>query len=67
MLFLGPWFIGEVLEGHVGVVFAWGTFVYNSYLPGSLTYGYAFVQVCLYCFYKFNLFQILCVIYFFNY
>ncbi|KAK3863323.1 hypothetical protein Pcinc_030893 [Petrolisthes cinctipes] len=42
---IGPWFIGEVLEGHVGVVFAWGTFVNSSYLPGSLTYGYGFFQM----------------------
>ncbi|MCL4116407.1 UNVERIFIED_CONTAM: hypothetical protein GTU68_024498, partial [Idotea baltica] len=42
---IGPWFIGEVLENHIGVVFAWGTFVYSSYLPGSLTYAYGFLQV----------------------
>lgn len=43
----GPWFVGEVMEGHIGVVFAWGTFVYSSYLPGSLTYAYGFLQVVL--------------------
>ncbi|XP_045625746.1 transmembrane protein 62 [Procambarus clarkii] len=42
---LGPWFVGEVIEDHIGVVFAWGTFVNRSYLPGSLTYAYGFFQL----------------------
>ena len=29
--FTGPWFLGELLEGHTGVVFVWGMFVYGSY------------------------------------
>lgn len=41
----GPWFIGEVLEDHYGVVFAWGTFVHGKVLPGSFTYFYGFFQV----------------------
>lgn len=45
----GPWFVGEVIENHIGVVFAWGTFVNRSYLPGSLTYAYGFFQVRHYC------------------
>lgn len=42
---VGPWFVGEVIEDHVGVVFAWGIFVNRSYLPGSLTYAYGFFQM----------------------
>ena len=38
--FTGPWFLGELLEGHTGVVFVWGMFVYGSYLPLCLTYVY---------------------------
>ncbi|XP_064082624.1 transmembrane protein 62-like isoform X1 [Macrobrachium nipponense] len=47
---LGPWFVGEVIEDHIGVVFAWGTFVNRSYLPGSLTYAYGFMQLLLFQF-----------------
>ncbi|KAG7203784.1 hypothetical protein KM043_013805 [Ampulex compressa] len=32
-LTIGPWTVGEVIENHTGVIFAWGTFVGNSYLP----------------------------------
>ncbi|KAL7637800.1 UNVERIFIED_CONTAM: hypothetical protein RMT77_011412 [Armadillidium vulgare] len=45
---VGPWFIGKVLDNHIGVVFAWGTFVYSSYLPGSLTYAYGFLQIIMF-------------------
>ncbi|XP_043478345.1 transmembrane protein 62-like [Leptopilina heterotoma] len=44
-LAIGPWIIGEVIEDNVGVVFAWGTFVGNKYLPGSFTYAYGFFQL----------------------
>ena len=43
--FTGPWFLGEFLEGHTGVVFLWGMFVYGSYLPLCLTYVYGVLQV----------------------
>ena len=43
--FTGPWFLGELLEGHTGVVFVWGMFVYGSYLPLCLTYVYGALQV----------------------
>ncbi|XP_042216646.1 transmembrane protein 62-like isoform X2 [Homarus americanus] len=45
---VGPWFVGEVIEGHIGVVFAWGTIVNRSYLPGSLTYAYGFFQMLVF-------------------
>ncbi|XP_029050433.2 transmembrane protein 62-like [Osmia bicornis bicornis] len=44
-LTVGPWAIGEVIENHTGVIFAWGTFVKNSYLPGGFTYAYGFFQL----------------------
>ncbi|XP_011883013.1 PREDICTED: transmembrane protein 62-like [Vollenhovia emeryi] len=42
---IGPWTIGEIIEGHIGVIFVWGTFVGNMYLPGGLTYAYGFSQL----------------------
>ncbi|XP_028828267.1 transmembrane protein 62 isoform X2 [Denticeps clupeoides] len=35
---LGPWFVGEVVDGHSGVCFAFGVFVDGHFLEGSLTY-----------------------------
>ncbi|CAG7687484.1 unnamed protein product [Allacma fusca] len=45
---VGPWFIGEVIEGHYGAVFAWGTLVQGKMLPGSFTYFYGFIQLLLF-------------------
>jgi hypothetical protein len=44
-LSFGPWSIGYLVEDHLGVIFAWGIFVNGSYLPGSFTYAYGFIQV----------------------
>ncbi|XP_076179438.1 transmembrane protein 62 isoform X1 [Ptiloglossa arizonensis] len=44
-LIIGPWAIGEVIDNHMGIIFAWGTFVGNSYLPGAFTYAYGFFQL----------------------
>ncbi|XP_076377043.1 transmembrane protein 62 isoform X2 [Megalopta genalis] len=44
-LTVGPWAIGEVVDNHTGIIFAWGTFVGNSYLPGAFTYAYGFFQL----------------------
>ena len=41
----GPWLVGEIMEGHTGVIFAWGMFVHGSYLPVPLTYLYGVLQV----------------------
>ncbi|XP_052009676.1 transmembrane protein 62-like isoform X2 [Xyrauchen texanus] len=35
---LGPWFIGEVIDGHNGACFAFGVFVDGHFLEGSLSY-----------------------------
>lgn len=47
MLYLpvGPWLVGELLDNQYGIVFAWGTFIYSSFLPGSLTFAYGFALV----------------------
>ncbi|MEQ2183985.1 hypothetical protein GOODEAATRI_003477 [Goodea atripinnis] len=34
----GPWFIGELIDGHRGVCFAFGVFIDGHFLEGSLTY-----------------------------
>ncbi|KAF2362484.1 Calcineurin-like phosphoesterase domain ApaH type [Trinorchestia longiramus] len=50
MLYLpvGPWMVGELLDNEYGVVFSWGTFVYHSFLPGSLTFAYGFALFLFY-------------------
>ncbi|KYN32576.1 Transmembrane protein 62 [Trachymyrmex septentrionalis] len=42
---VGPWTMGEIIEDHTGVIFVWGTFIGNMYLPGGLTYAYGFLQL----------------------
>lgn len=44
-LTFGPWSIGYLVEDHLGAIFAWGIFVNGSFLPGSFTYLYGFLQV----------------------
>lgn len=41
----GPWFIGELIDGHSGVCFAFGVFIDGHFLEGSLTYVVGVVQV----------------------
>ncbi|XP_055598866.1 transmembrane protein 62-like [Uranotaenia lowii] len=41
----GPWSFGEVIDGHIGIVFVWGIFVNGAFLPGTLTYFYGFFQL----------------------
>lgn len=41
----GPWFVGDFLSDHVGVLFVWGTFVKGAFIPGGLTYFYGIFQV----------------------
>lgn len=50
MLYLpvGPWMVGELLDKEYGVIFAWGTFVHSSFLPGSLTFAYGFFLFIFY-------------------
>ncbi|KAI5616782.1 transmembrane protein 62 [Silurus asotus] len=42
---LGPWFIGEVVDGHHGACFAFGVFVDGHFLQGSLTYVVGILQL----------------------
>ncbi|XP_067009565.1 transmembrane protein 62 isoform X2 [Anabrus simplex] len=44
-LTVGPWSIGEVIEGYTGIIFAWGIIINGAYLPGSFTYAYGFLQM----------------------
>lgn len=46
-ILLGPWMVGEVIDGHTGWVFMWGIFVKGVFLPGTLSYLYGFVQLML--------------------
>uniref|UniRef100_A0A8C9ZH52 Transmembrane protein 62 n=1 Tax=Sander lucioperca TaxID=283035 RepID=A0A8C9ZH52_SANLU len=41
----GPWFIGEMIDGHSGACFAFGVFVDGHFLEGSLTYVIGVVQL----------------------
>ncbi|XP_071771777.1 transmembrane protein 62 isoform X2 [Centroberyx gerrardi] len=42
---LGPWFIGELIDGHSGACFAFGVFIDGHFLEGSLTYVVGVVQL----------------------
>ncbi|XP_061896935.1 transmembrane protein 62-like [Entelurus aequoreus] len=42
---LGPWFIGELIDGHSGACFAFGMFIDGHFLEGSLTYVVGVVQL----------------------
>uniref|UniRef100_A0A8B9FJW8 Transmembrane protein 62 n=1 Tax=Amazona collaria TaxID=241587 RepID=A0A8B9FJW8_9PSIT len=41
----GPWFVGELIDGHVGACFSFGVFVGGSFLQGSLTFVAGILQV----------------------
>ncbi|KAG7305922.1 hypothetical protein JYU34_008475 [Plutella xylostella] len=41
----GPWSIGELIDGHIGVIFAWGILIKGSFLPEPFTYIYGGVQL----------------------
>ncbi|XP_020780230.1 transmembrane protein 62 [Boleophthalmus pectinirostris] len=42
---LGPWFIGEMIDGHSGACFAFGVIIDGHFLEGSLTYVVGVVQM----------------------
>ncbi|XP_077477350.1 transmembrane protein 62 [Stigmatopora argus] len=42
---LGPWFIGELIDGHRGACFAFGVFIDGHFLEGSLTYVVGVTQL----------------------
>ena len=42
---LGPWVIGEMMQGHLGALFVHGMYLKQHWIPGSLTYYYGIMQV----------------------
>ncbi|KAI0220414.1 Transmembrane protein 62 [Lamellibrachia satsuma] len=44
---VGPWFVGELLDGYIGVCFVFGMFVNSTFIPGALTYISGFLQLIL--------------------
>nr|XP_014349246.1 PREDICTED: transmembrane protein 62 [Latimeria chalumnae] len=42
---LGPWFVGEVIEGHIGALFVFGVLVNGHFLEGSSTFVVGVLQV----------------------
>ncbi|XP_053883293.1 transmembrane protein 62 isoform X3 [Malaclemys terrapin pileata] len=42
---LGPWFIGEVIDGQMGICFSFGVIVGGHFLQGSLTFVVGILQV----------------------
>ncbi|XP_009073213.1 PREDICTED: transmembrane protein 62, partial [Acanthisitta chloris] len=42
---LGPWFVGELVDGHMGACFSFGVFVGGSFLQGSMTFAVGILQM----------------------
>ncbi|NXD07817.1 TMM62 protein, partial [Nothocercus nigrocapillus] len=42
---LGPWFVGELVDGQVGACFSFGVFVGGHFLQGSLTFVVGILQL----------------------
>ncbi|XP_053142083.1 transmembrane protein 62 isoform X2 [Hemicordylus capensis] len=42
---LGPWFIGEIIDGHTGLCFSFGITVGGQFLEGSITFLIGILQV----------------------
>ncbi|XP_058521962.1 transmembrane protein 62 isoform X6 [Ochotona princeps] len=43
--FKGPWFCGEIIDGHLGCCFSFGTFVSGHFLQGSVTFIVGILQL----------------------
>lgn len=41
----GPWAIGELIDNHIGGIFAWGILIKGVFLPEPFTYMYGSVQL----------------------
>ncbi|CAK1540627.1 unnamed protein product [Leptosia nina] len=41
----GPWAIGELIDGYIGTIFAWGIVIKGTFLPEPFTYMYGSVQM----------------------
>ncbi|KAJ3613689.1 hypothetical protein NHX12_019935 [Muraenolepis orangiensis] len=44
----GPWFVGELIDGHGGACFAFGLVIDGHFLEGSLTYVIGVIQMVFY-------------------
>ncbi|CAH2230975.1 jg3446 [Pararge aegeria aegeria] len=42
---LGPWAVGELIDGYIGAIFAWGILIKGSFIPEPFTYMYGSVQL----------------------
>ncbi|XP_066490882.1 transmembrane protein 62 [Tiliqua scincoides] len=42
---LGPWFIGEIIDGHMGFCFSFGVIVDGHFFEGSITFFVGILQV----------------------
>ncbi|XP_039561326.1 transmembrane protein 62 [Passer montanus] len=42
---LGPWFVGELIDGQMGACFSFGVFVGGSFLQGSMTFVVGILQL----------------------
>ncbi|XP_054828429.1 transmembrane protein 62 [Eublepharis macularius] len=42
---LGPWFIGEIIDGHMGACFSFGVIVDGHFFQGSITFLVGILQV----------------------
>jgi hypothetical protein len=48
-LTVGPWFVGDVIDDHMGATFLWGTVVSWRYVPpDALNFVFGFLQMVLY-------------------
>ncbi|XP_022671622.1 transmembrane protein 62-like [Varroa destructor] len=45
---IGPWFLGAIVEEHLGICFLWGTFVDGSFIPGGIIFFYALLLLLVY-------------------
>lgn len=42
---VGPWAFQEIVDGHIGYLFVWGTFVKGIFVPGTLSWWYGMNQL----------------------
>ncbi|XP_074145515.1 transmembrane protein 62 isoform X2 [Sminthopsis crassicaudata] len=45
---LGPWFVGEIIDGKIGCCFSFGVFVDGNFFQGSMTFIIGIIQILLF-------------------
>ncbi|XP_015782777.1 transmembrane protein 62 [Tetranychus urticae] len=45
---VGPWFIGDLLDGHWGICFAWAMYIDGHWVPLALPYLFASINMILF-------------------